>query len=87
MSGCCDDSGGSMLTERDPVCGRVVNRVTALRHEHGNRDYFFCGERCCQQFIANPSVVLATAPQPVTAGWFSTAWAKFSKAAGKGQTT
>lgn len=87
MSGCCDSGGGSMLTERDPVCGRVVNRVTALRYEHENGDYFFCGERCRQQFIANPPGVLATAPPPVTAGWFSRAWAKFSKGVGIGQTT
>lgn len=76
-----------MLTERDPVCGMTVNRVTARRHEYGNQDYFFCSERCWEQFIANPAAVLAK-PTPVTAeSWFAKVWARFSGAFGKGEIT
>lgn len=58
MSGCCEGGAGAVQTERDPVCGRSVNRVTALRHEHLHEDYFFCSESCRSIFIIEPESVL-----------------------------
>lgn len=87
MSGCCDSGSTPVLAERDPVCGRAVNRVTAWRHEHEYRDYFFCGERCQQRFIANPVVVHSTPSQDSVKSLVAKAWARFATAVRKGRTT
>jgi P-type Cu+ transporter len=55
-----DVTGG----EKDPVCGMSVDLVTARhRATHRGRDYFFCGARCKERFVAEPARFLA--PQPV----------------------
>jgi len=55
-----DVAGG----EKDPVCGMSVDPKTARhRAAHRGRDYFFCGARCKERFVAEPAKFLA--PQPV----------------------
>jgi Cu+-exporting ATPase len=54
-----DAAGG----EKDPVCGMSVDPATARhRAAHRGRDYFFCGARCRERFVAEPETFLA--PQP-----------------------
>ena len=60
------DPGGG---EKDPVCGMTVDPATA-RHRvvHRDRDYFFCGARCKERFIAAPAKFLGPKPAPEPAG-------------------
>jgi P-type Cu+ transporter len=54
-----DAAGG----EKDPVCGMSVDPATARhRAAHRGSDYFFCGARCRERFVAEPETFLA--PQP-----------------------
>jgi Cu+-exporting ATPase len=39
-------------TARDPVCGMVVDKATALRSEVGGRAHFFCSSGCQRSFEA-----------------------------------
>ena len=42
--------------ERDPVCGMVVDPITAkYRHPHNGRSYFFCRSQCLERFKAEPA--------------------------------
>lgn len=43
---------GAGGTARDPVCGMVVNKDTALRSEVGGRTYYFCSTGCQRTFEA-----------------------------------
>ena len=50
--------------ERDPVCGILVDPVTAtFRHVHGGRSYVFCDQRCVDRFKADPSKYLRPLPR------------------------
>ena len=64
MTNCCSTSNDA-LTVRDPVCGMKVNPVTALRHEHGDRIHYFCGEKCRAKFVADPRRYLQAPPEAV----------------------
>ncbi|HEY3908634.1 MAG TPA: heavy metal translocating P-type ATPase [Stellaceae bacterium] len=46
----------------DPVCGMMVD-PTASRHraEHGGHSYHFCGSRCRERFVADPTRYLIPA--------------------------
>jgi Cu+-exporting ATPase len=35
---------------KDPICGMVVNRRTALKTERGGRTYYFCSTNCLRTF-------------------------------------
>jgi Cu+-exporting ATPase len=35
---------------KDPICGMVVDRATALRVERGGRTYYFCSPNCVRTF-------------------------------------
>ncbi len=35
---------------KDPICGMVVNKATALKSERGGRSYYFCSETCLRTF-------------------------------------
>jgi len=35
---------------KDPICGMVVNKDTALKSERGGRSYYFCSETCLRTF-------------------------------------
>ncbi len=37
---------------KDPICGMVVPRATALSARRGGRTYFFCSQGCRQTFLA-----------------------------------
>src|SRR6202034_4268761 len=58
-----DPSAGSAAAARDPVCGMSVDPATARhRAEHRGDDYFFCGARCRERFVAEPERYLQTIP-------------------------
>ena len=38
---------------KDPICGMLVNKATALRTERGGRTYYFCSPQC-QRTFADP---------------------------------
>ena len=35
---------------KDPICGMLVNKATAMKSERGGRTYYFCSESCKQTF-------------------------------------
>ncbi|SOB59504.1 protein of unknown function [Pseudodesulfovibrio profundus] len=43
--------------ERDPVCGRKVNRLNndTQRIVQADGEYFFCSTKCMTKFVNNPS--------------------------------
>ena len=41
-----DESGQA----KDPVCGMVVNKATALRTDRAGRSYYFCSAGCQRTF-------------------------------------
>jgi len=55
--------------ETDPVCGMTVDRLRAVRLEHGGRSYAFCSEHCRTRFLER---VATAAADPVTIGTQST---------------
>lgn len=89
MSGCCDSGASQTLTERDPVCGRSVNRVTGWRHEHADRDFFFCSARCQARFIAAPMAHLVAQQHAESVGALTflahvtKAWTRVASALGQ----
>jgi P-type Cu+ transporter len=47
----------------DPVCGMTISPDDAVGHvEHEGRTYYFCNERCLEQFRARPEAFLADRP-------------------------
>ncbi|MGE0259255.1 MAG: heavy metal translocating P-type ATPase [Alphaproteobacteria bacterium] len=47
----------------DPVCGMSVDPATARhRAEYAGREYFFCGARCRERFVAEPERFLGGTP-------------------------
>ena len=40
------------LTE-DPVCGKSVDKATALHDEHDREMFYFCSYFCRHEFLAN----------------------------------
>ena len=56
------------VTERDPVCGMLVEPGTAAaRVEHGGRTWLFCSARCAERFRAEPARWTGPAPSPAAA--------------------
>jgi P-type Cu+ transporter len=43
---------GPAQMAKDPICGMVVPKATALSSERGGRRYFFCSQGCRQTFLA-----------------------------------
>ena len=37
-------------TAKDPICGMIVDKTTALRSERGGRSYYFCSTTCQRTF-------------------------------------
>src|SRR5438874_11869936 len=51
---------GGPETVRDPVCGKSVDPTTTPhRAEHAGQQYFFCGARCRERFVAEPARYLS----------------------------
>ena len=49
-------------TAIDPVCSMTVDTTAGKpRHDHGGETYHFCGQRCCDQFAADPEHFLSGA--------------------------
>lgn len=54
-------------SNRDPVCGMTVPPDTAIHTDFQGTTYSFCARNCRDQFAANPSAFLRTAPRPTQA--------------------
>jgi len=52
-----------VLTERDPVCRRVVEVQGSPSHSHESRVYYFCSDQCHNFFQAEPDRFAAAAPE------------------------
>ncbi|WP_439667939.1 Heavy metal translocating P-type ATPase [Cupriavidus necator] len=44
---------------KDPICGMMVDKATALSAERGNRKYYFCSESCLRTFESPESELKA----------------------------
>lgn len=36
----------------DPVCGTLVPREQAVKLEHDGETFYFCSQKCCDEFIS-----------------------------------
>lgn len=50
---------GTKQLAKDPVCGMMVDKATALSTERGNRKYYFCRESCLRIFESPESELKA----------------------------
>lgn len=41
--------------EIDPICGFAVDPAESMSATWNGRDFYFCGQWCCDAFLANPS--------------------------------
>ncbi len=44
------EAGRSGERAKDPICGMMVDKATALRAERGDRTYYFCSPQCLKTF-------------------------------------
>ena len=56
---------GSLGQAKDPVCGMVVDKATALRTERAGRSYYFCSAGC-QRTFESPETELKSMKRRVT---------------------
>ena len=57
--------GPGSATVSDPVCGMWVDAGRArFRADEGGRTYYFCGSKCREKFVAEPSRYIAVKPAP-----------------------
>jgi Cu+-exporting ATPase len=57
-----DNAADAAKTERDPVCGMMVDPHTAAhRAEHDGHPYYFCSAGCRTKFVADPAKYLTPA--------------------------
>ncbi|WER44724.1 heavy metal translocating P-type ATPase [Cupriavidus sp. WKF15] len=52
-------TGGAKQFAKDPICGMMVDKATALSAERGNRKYYFCSESCLRTFESPESELKA----------------------------
>lgn len=52
-------SSGAKQLAKDPICGMMVDKATALSTERGNRKYYFCSESCLRTFESPESEMKA----------------------------
>lgn len=50
---------------KDPICGMVVNKATAIKREVGGRTYYFCSDSCVKTF-ESPETELKSMKKRVT---------------------
>ncbi|WP_434032686.1 heavy metal translocating P-type ATPase [Cupriavidus sp. a3] len=43
-------ASGAKQLAKDPICGMMVDKATALSTERGNRKYYFCSDSCLRTF-------------------------------------
>jgi YHS domain-containing protein len=48
------DSDTQDVLVEDPVCHVLIPKNQALRLRRGGSTYYFCSERCCDQFSGQP---------------------------------
>src|SRR5690242_2277783 len=54
-------------TVKDPVCGMTVDPQKTPHHaEHAGQTYYFCGARCRERFVNEPTRYLTPDPRPNT---------------------
>ncbi|MBA3699474.1 MAG: YHS domain-containing protein [Planctomycetes bacterium] len=39
---------------KDPVCGMDVDKADCVQESHAGKEYYFCGEECCEKFMEDP---------------------------------
>ena len=39
---------------KDPICGMIVDKATALHAEREGETFYFCSDHCQQKFLAAP---------------------------------
>ena len=42
---------------KDPICGMIVDKATALQAERDGKTFYFCGRKCLQTFDSAPTGV------------------------------
>ncbi|WP_434033001.1 heavy metal translocating P-type ATPase [Cupriavidus sp. a3] len=52
-------ASGAKQFAKDPICGMMVDKATALSTERGNRKYYFCSESCLRTFESPESELKA----------------------------
>ncbi|QYY34296.1 cadmium-translocating P-type ATPase (plasmid) [Cupriavidus pinatubonensis] len=52
-------ASGAKQLAKDPICGMMVDKATALSTERGNRKYYFCSESCLRTFESPESELKA----------------------------
>ncbi|KWR90867.1 hypothetical protein RM96_07010 [Cupriavidus sp. IDO] len=52
-------SSAAKQLAKDPICGMMVGKATALSAERGNRKYYFCSESCLRAFESRESELKA----------------------------
>ncbi|MBP0624965.1 heavy metal translocating P-type ATPase [Cupriavidus consociatus] len=52
-------AGGAKQLAKDPICGMMVDKATALSTERCNRKYYFCSESCLRTFESPESELKA----------------------------
>ncbi|SCK20389.1 Cu+-exporting ATPase [Variovorax sp. HW608] len=52
-------ASGAKQLAKDPICGMMVDKATALSAERGNRKYYFCSESCLRIFESPESELKA----------------------------
>jgi len=40
---------------KDPICGMTVDEASALHAERDGKTFYFCSDRCRQQFLSTPA--------------------------------
>uniref|UniRef100_UPI003F496863 heavy metal translocating P-type ATPase n=1 Tax=Cupriavidus yeoncheonensis TaxID=1462994 RepID=UPI003F496863 len=52
-------ASGAKQLAKDPICGMMVDKATALSTERGNHKYYFCSESCLRTFESPESELKA----------------------------
>ncbi len=42
------------LETKDPICGMKVDEATALKADREGKTYYFCSDKCRQEFLSAP---------------------------------
>jgi Cu+-exporting ATPase len=50
-----ETSKTSKSVTKDPVCGMIVDKATALHEERDGKTFHFCCDGCRQKFLSTPA--------------------------------
>jgi Cu+-exporting ATPase len=45
----------SKSVTKDPICGMIVDKATALHAERDGKTFYFCSDHCRQKFLSTPA--------------------------------